>query len=55
MPTFYVEDYDGDRNDDAVEPLTLAPVADDGVQAKVVEPESQPRSAKKTSRAKTKG
>lgn len=54
-PTHYVEDYDGDRNDDAVERVVLAPVVDDGVTAKVVEPESKPKAAKKTSSAKTKG
>ena len=54
MPTYYVEDYDGERNDDAVERVVLSPVTDE-VQAKVVEPESKPKAAKKTSRAKTKG
>lgn len=53
MPTHYVEDYDGDRNDDAVAPVVLSPVQDDYV-AKVVEPESAPKAAKKTSRAQTK-
>ena len=58
MPTYYVEDYDGKRNDDAVAPVVLSPVVSDGnssaVEAKVVEPESKPRTAKKTSRAQTK-
>ena len=52
MPTYYVEDYDGERNDDAVEPVVLSPVWD--VEAKVVEAESKPKAAKKTSRAQTK-
>jgi hypothetical protein len=26
MPTYYVEDYDGKKSDDAVEPVVLAPV-----------------------------
>jgi hypothetical protein len=55
MPTHYVEDYDGERNDDAVEPVVLSPVVDDAVTAKVVEPESKAKPAKKTSRAQTKG
>jgi hypothetical protein len=50
MPTYYVEDYDGERNADAVEPVVLSPV----VEAKVVEAESAPKAAKKTSRAQTK-
>lgn len=54
MPTHYVEDYDGERNEDAVERVVLTPVVDDGVQAKVVEPEASPKPAKKTSRAQTK-
>lgn len=45
MPTYYVEDYDGERNEDAVEPLTLKVVEE--AQADKPEP-------KKTSRAKTK-
>lgn len=53
MPTYYVEDYDGERNSDAVERETLSPVAE--VEAKVVEPEQPKKPAKKTSRAKTKG
>jgi hypothetical protein len=44
MPTYYVEDYDGERNKDAAEP---------DVNAKVVEAEAA-KPAKKTSRAKTK-
>jgi hypothetical protein len=55
MVTHYVEDYDGERNTDAAEPVVLAPVPDDAPTAKVVEPESKPKAAKKTSRAKTKG
>lgn len=54
MVTHYVEDYDGEKNADAAEPVVLAPVLED-VTAKVVEPESAPKAAKKTSRAKTKG
>ena len=54
MPTYYVEDYDGKRAADAVEPLTLNPVVSDEVEAKVIEPESAPKAAKKTSRAQTK-
>ena len=54
MVTHYVEDYDGKRNDDAAAPLTLTPVVDE-VTAKVVEPKSKPKTAKKTSRAQTKG
>jgi hypothetical protein len=50
MPTYYVEDYDGDRNDDAVERVVLSPV----VEAKVVEAEEKQPAAKKTSRAQTK-
>ncbi len=53
MPTHYVEDYDGERNADAVEPVVLSPVVTD-VEAKVVEPESKPKAAKKTARAQTK-
>ena len=44
MPTYYVEDYDGERNADAVEPLTL----------KVVEPVADAPEPKKTARAQTK-
>ena len=52
MPTYYVEDYDGERNDDAVDRPEFAPV----VEAKVVEAETTTKpAAKKTSRAKTKG
>lgn len=47
MPTYYVEDYDGEREDDAAEQSP--------VEAKVVEREAAPAPAKKTSRAKTKG
>ena len=45
-PTYYVEDYDGERNDDDASPQ---------VTAKVVEPETKKTPAKKTSAAKTKG
>lgn len=56
MPTYYVEDYDGERNEDAVDQVVLSPVVDDGeVQAKVVAPEGTKSEPKKTSRAKTKG
>jgi hypothetical protein len=55
MPTYYVEDYDGDRNEDAVEPVVLSPVVDQPrVRAKVVEAEQKP-APKKSSRASTKG
>ena len=56
-PTYYTEDYDGERNSDAVEPVVLSPVVDDAPQAeaKVVERESKPKAAKKTAKAKTKG
>lgn len=54
MVTHYVEDYDGERNKDAAEPVVLNPVVGD-IEAKVVEPEGKPAAAKKTSAAKTKG
>jgi hypothetical protein len=38
MPTYYVEDYDGKKSADAVEPVVLAPVSD--VDSKRVEAES---------------
>ena len=54
MPTYYVEDYDGERNEDAVEPVVLNPVStvDDPrqVESKVVEPKNAP--APKATRAK---
>lgn len=56
MVTHYVEDFDGKRNSDAVDPApeeTPASFVED-VTAKVVEPESK-SAAKKTSSAKTKG
>lgn len=56
MPTYYVEDYDGERNDDAV-PATPAETDAsfvEDVTAKVVEPEAA-ATPQKTSRAKTKG
>lgn len=53
MVTHYVEDYDGEKNKDAAEPLALTPLQD-GYTAKVVEPEEKPKAAKKTARAKTK-
>lgn len=40
MPTNYVEDYDGEKNDDAVEPETLAPVFDHSGDSKRLEVES---------------
>lgn len=56
MGTYYVEDYDGERNEDAIEAVVLAPVVDDapveeGVQAKVVEA-PEPKPAKKTAAKK---
>lgn len=39
-PTNYVEDYDGERNDDAVEPVTLSPVFDHSNDTKRLEVES---------------
>jgi hypothetical protein len=58
VPTYYVEDYDGERNKDAVETVVLAPVTEypeDGeTTAKVVEPAKPKRAAKKTSKASTK-
>lgn len=54
MPTYYVEDYNGERSKDAVEPLSLN-VPDEAVTAKVVEPAAKKSPAKKTSAAKTKG
>lgn len=40
MPTYYVSDYEGPRNDDAVEAETLNPVVDDAatVETKVIAP-----------------
>jgi hypothetical protein len=40
MPTNYVEDYDGEKSDDAVEPVTLAPVFDHSADSKRLEVES---------------
>ena len=56
MPTYYVEDYDGKRNSDAVDaaPAEVAASPVEDVTAKVVEAEAKP-AAKKTSRATTKG
>lgn len=51
MPTYYVEDYDGKRNDDAVDRPEFSPV----IEAKVVEAEDEKPGPKKTSTAKTKG
>lgn len=53
MPTYYVEDYDGEKNDDAVERVTLTPVSD--LEAKVVTAEHGKREPHKSSRAQTKG
>jgi hypothetical protein len=39
-PTNYVEDYDGKKNDDAVEPVTLEPVFDHSADSKRLEVES---------------
>lgn len=52
MPTYYVEDYDGKREDEAER--VVIPLPPD-TEAKVVEAESAPAPAKKTSRAQTKG
>lgn len=56
MPTHYVEDYDGERNSDAVDPAPAEVKAlhVEDVTAKVVEPKASPRAAKKTSQAETK-
>lgn len=56
MPTHYVEDYDGERNSDAVDrpAETQASFVED-VTAKVVTPKGDESSPKTTSRAKTKG
>lgn len=35
MPTHYVEDYDGKKNDDAVEVVVLSPVVDDPTTKRV--------------------
>lgn len=53
MPTFYVEDFDGEKNADAVEREPFSPITDDGVTAKVIEGEKKP-AAKKTTAARTK-
>lgn len=53
MPTYYVEDYEGERNEDAVEPVVLSPVVSD-TRAKVVEAAEAPKQAEKTARAQTK-
>lgn len=57
MPTHYVEDYDGERNEDAVDRVVLSPVSDldDEVEAKVVEPAKAKKAAKKSATAETKG
>lgn len=55
MPTYYVEDYNGERSKDAVEPLSLNVPDEAAVTAKVVEPAAKKSPAKKTSAAKTKG
>ena len=52
-PTHYVEDYDGERNDDAVERVVLSPVSD--LDAKVVTAEDEKREPRKSARARTKG
>jgi hypothetical protein len=55
MPTYYVEDYDGKREKDAVGPApaeTDASFVED-VTAKVVEPRAKP-AAKKSAKATTK-
>jgi len=56
MPTYYVEDYDGKRNSDAVDavPAEVDATPIEDVTAKVVEADAKP-APKKTSRAKTKG
>lgn len=57
MPTYYVEDYDGKREKDAVDPApaeTDASPVESVTTAKVVERDSKPAAAKKTSSAKTK-
>lgn len=54
MPTYYVEDYDGERNDDAVERVVLSPVADDGVQAKVIAAVEEKPAPKHSAKAETK-
>jgi hypothetical protein len=54
MPTFYVEDFDGEKADDAVEPVVLSPVfaeskvVDDGnVEDKTVKSGAAKASVKK--------
>lgn len=55
MPTYYVEDYDGEKNDDAVEREPFNPVTDDGgVTAKVVGSETEPNPAQTSDVAVTK-
>ena len=57
MVTHYVEDYDGKRNADAVDPAPAEVEASfvEDVTAKVVTPEGDKSAANKTSTAKTKG
>jgi hypothetical protein len=55
MPTYYAEDYDGKKNDDAVEPVTLSPVSDldsKRVDAATVEDKAVKAPAKKTAKKK---
>ena len=53
MPTHYVEDYDGKRNDDAVEQVTLEPVFEDPT-TKRVDVDSVEDKAVKASKKSTK-
>lgn len=56
MPTYYVEDYDGKREKDAVPaaPAEMPASPVEEVTAKVVEPETKRAPAKKTAKAQTK-
>jgi hypothetical protein len=56
MVTHYVSDYDGKRNSDAVDHPAEAPASFvEDVTAKVVAPEGEKSTPKKTATAKTKG
>lgn len=55
-PTHYVSDFDGERNDDAVDhPAEVEASFVEDVTAKVVTPKGGESAPKTTSRAKTKG
>jgi hypothetical protein len=54
MPTHYIEDYDGERNDDAVDRPEFTPVVDDAPETKVVEAADKPAPKKAAVKAETK-